>query len=267
MGRTRPNAAGKRMTRWIALALALAGLGAGGCSYPKYTDYDAFMKTPRPIVGGKPYVIEPPDSIRIIAPNAPEIHQVGMSLRPDGFITLFLLGDIFAAGKTPTQLASEIEERILVYYQDVTVQIQVTGFGSKRYYLAGESSGGIRGYNGTDTLLDAVVGSGIPRSAWPEKTIMIRPSEHADLIRRMSVDVKYMISTGDLRYNAIIEEGDIIYMPINPISVVGVFVQQLLAPVDPALRVVGTPGRVAEVPNQLENSFNGNRNNNNNNFR
>jgi polysaccharide biosynthesis/export protein len=237
-------------------ALAVAVLLAGGCTTPVYTDYDAFMKYPRPIVGGKPYVIEPPDAIQITAPNAPEIHGVRAQLRPDGYITLFLLGDVFAAGKTPTQLASEIEEKILKYYQDVTVQVQVVGFNSKRYYMAGETSAGIRSYTGRDTLLDAVIG-GIGRTSWPEKAVMIRPNEQGELVRRMSVNLKEMIETGDLKYNAVIEEGDIIFIPINPVAAIGVFVQNLLAPIDPALRVVSTPARVGSTVNYAENSLNG----------
>jgi len=231
----------------LALLMAIASTMIG-CGPPKYTDYDAFVKTPRPIVGGKPYVIEPPDSIRIIAPNAPEIDGIGQRLRPDGYVTLYLLGDIFAAGKTPTQLASEIEERILKFYQDVDVQIQVTGFNSKRYYVAGETSAGIRQFNGTDTVLDAALGSGIPRTSWPEKAVLIRPNEQGDLIRRMSVNLAKMVETGDLKYNVVLEEGDILFIPVNPLAAIGYTFQNLLFPVSPAISAVGTPYRLSQTP-------------------
>ena len=227
--------------------LTMVTLGSTGC-VPKYTDYQAFLKKPRPIVGGKPYVIEPPDGISIIAPGAPEIDGAGGTLRPDGYITLHLLGDVFAAGKTPTQLAAEIEEQILKYYQDVTVQIRVTNFASKTYYMAGETGAGPRSYTGNDTLLDAVLSSGIPRTAWPEKVVLLRPNEQGDLIRRMSVDMKDMIERGNLKYNAVLEEGDIVFVPINPFAAVGVVVQNLLSPVQPLLNAAGTPARVSGIP-------------------
>jgi len=227
------------------MVLILAG-GATGCA-EKYTDYDAFMKKPRPIVGGKPYVIEPPDAIRISAPSAEEINGRAAQLRPDGVITLPLLGDVFAAGKTPTQLASEIQEEIDKYYVDVTVQVEVTGFNSKVYYLAGETSAGSRPYTGNDTVLDATIG-GISRTSWPEKTVVIRPNEEGELIRRMSVDLREMFERGDLRYNAVLEEGDIIFIPINPIAAVGVFVQNLLSPVSPVLQAARTPAQLSGIP-------------------
>lgn len=231
---------------WTTLVLALALAALTGCT-PKYKDYDAFMKKPRPIVGGKPYVIEPPDGIRIIAPNAPEIDNRTLSLRPDGVVTMYLLGDVFAAGKTPTQLASEIEEKVLKYYADVTVQIEVTNYSSKVYYMAGETSMGPKQYNGRDTVLDAVLSAGIPPTAWPEKLYVFRPNEEEQLIRRMRIDFTDMIKKGDLKYNAVLEEGDIIFMPINPLAAIGRTIQNLLSPVQPVITAVQTPARVGTV--------------------
>lgn len=224
-----------------ALALLVLAMASVGCAPPKYTDYDTFMTKPRPIVGGKPYVIEPPDTIRIIAPNAPEINNVSSTIRPDGFITLYLLGDIFVAGKTPTQLSSEIEEKILKYYQDATIQIEVVGFNSKFYYLAGEISMGPQSYSGRETVLDAVMRGGIARTAWPEHLVVLRPNEEEQLVRRMTINFLDMIEKGDLRYNAVIEEGDILFMPINPLAAVGVAIQNLLSPVNPVIQAASTP--------------------------
>jgi polysaccharide export outer membrane protein len=154
---------------------------------------------------------------------------------------------VFAAGKTPTQLAAEIEEQILRYYQDVSVQVQVTGFNSKVYYLAGETRQGPRSYSGKDTVLDALLGGGIPRSAWPEHVTVLRPNEQGDLIRRMSLNLKDMYEKGDLKYNAVLEEGDIVFMPINPLAAIGVAVQNLLSPVQPLLSAAGTPGQFMNV--------------------
>ncbi len=226
--------------------LVMAAAGAStGCA-PHYTDFDAFMKKPRPVAGGKPYVIEPPDRIRILAPSAPEIHNLEQVLRPDGYITVFLLGDIFAAGKTPTQLAAEIQEKVLKYYEDAKVQVQVTQFSSKTYYVAGETPGASPWpYTGNDTVLDAVLRAGVPFTAWPEKAVVLRPSEEGELIRRMSVNLLDLWEKGDLSKNAVLEEGDIVFIPINPLAAVGRVVQNLLLPVDPVLRAASTPARAS----------------------
>lgn len=232
------------------LSLILVAMSSVGCA-TKYTDYDAFLRNPKPIVGGRPYVIEPPDTIRVVAPEVPEIHNSSLSIRPDGYVTLALLGDMFAAGKTPTQFAAEIQDKALVYYEDVNIQVEVTGFNSKVYYMAGETAQGPKQYNGNVSVLDAVLTAGVPRSAWPEKLVLLRPNEEGRLIRRMSIDFDHMVRTGDLQYNVVIEEGDILYMPINPLAAVGVFIQNLLQPVSPVIQATETPRRVSGVAGGL----------------
>lgn len=236
-------------TMVAAAVLGLLALVIAGCAPPKYTDHEAFLKRPRPIVGGKPYVIEPPDGITLLVPQVPELGDNSeRRVRPDGYVTFPLIGEVFAAGKTPTQLASEIEEKVLKYYEDVSVQVEVSP-ASKVYYMAGETSAGPKPYRGNETVLDAISASGVPRTAWPEHIVVIRPNEEGELVRRMTINLKDMTERGDLRYNAVIEEGDIIFIPTNPIAAVGIFIQNLLSPIDPAVDMLTTPARVgAAVP-------------------
>lgn len=229
----------------VALILGLALLT--GCK-TEYKDYDAFQVLPRQSYSQKPYVIEPPDSISIIAPNAPEINAETQQLRPDGYITLHLIGDVLAAGKTPTNLAMEIQEEISAFYEDVKVQVRMAGFNSKFYYMVGETRAGPVTYTGNDNVRLAVMKAGIPPTAWPERAVLIRPSEDPDLIRRMSIDLKHMLEQGDLSRNAVLEEGDMIVIPINPFAAFGRIVQNLISPVSPALQAVSTPARVAAAP-------------------
>jgi polysaccharide export outer membrane protein len=231
----------------ITLVIAAVTLGmATGCA-PHYTDYDSFIKTPRPIVGGKPYIIEPPDVIRLISPNAPELHNVSVQLRPDGYVTFYLLGDIFAAGKTPSQLGTEIEEKVMRFYQDATVQVTMTGFRSKVYYMAGETNMGPRPYTGRDTVLDAVLSAGVPRTSWPSKLYILRPDENGGATKRMSINFKDMIAKGDVTQNVVLEEGDILVLPTHPLAALGGAVQNLLMPVDPIIRAGRVPAEVSTL--------------------
>lgn len=218
-----------------------------GC-VPYYADTDAFIIAPRQSYSFKPYVIEPPDQIRIIAPAAPEINNIDQQLRPDGYITLHLIGDILAADKTPRDLAQEIEEKIKDFYQNVNIEVRVIGFNSKVYYMVGETNMGPVPYTGNDSVFDAVMRAGIPFTAWPEKAVVIRPNEVSGLVKRMSIDLKAMMETGDFRRNAVLEEGDIVFIPINPLAAIGRVFQNLLLPVQPAIAAVSTPARVADLP-------------------
>jgi len=240
---TRPAGAIRACTAFALIAMLLS---LGGCG-TNYKDFDAFVKTPKPVAGGKPYIIEPPDSLRLICPNAPELDNANVRLRPDGYVTLYLLGDVFAAGKSPEQFAAEIEEKLLKYYQDVTVQCQVTGYNSKVYYVAGETRAGSQPYTGRETVLDAILNAGIPRSSWPEKLIVMRPDGNGGVTKRMTINFQDMIRKGDLTNNAMLEEGDILYLPTNPFAAIGGHVRNLIAPVDPILNAAATPAKMSTI--------------------
>lgn len=239
-------------SRLMTLLLAVTLLTAGGC-VPNYTDHKAFIKNPAPVVGGKPYIVEPPDTLRVIAPNAPELHDKEVTVRPDGYVTLYLVGDHFVAGKTPVQIAAEIEQKVLKYYQDVTVQVEVIGFNSKVYYVAGETRNGPMPYTGKDTVLDAMLRSGIPRSSWPSKVLVLRPDGKGGTTKRMTIDINDMIKRGDVSNNAVLEEGDILYLPTHPLAQIGYTVQNILMPVNPILQGVATPGRAAAAASGFPN--------------
>lgn len=241
------NRSGEVVSRaCVGALLALALLLSGGCG-TKYADFDAFIKKPMPVAGGRPYVIEPPDTLRMICPNAPELHNANVRLRPDGYITLYLIGDHFAAGKSPEQLSAELQEKLMRYYQDVTMQVEVTGYNSKVYYIAGETHAGPRPYTGRETVLDAVLEAGIPRTSWPEKLIVMRPDGNGAATKRMTINFMDMIRRGDLSHNALLEEGDILFMPTNPLAAIGGHVSNLIAPVDPILNAASTPAKAATI--------------------
>ena len=231
----------KRFTLSVMM-LVLGGMTLAGCdSTPIYTDYEAFIKTPMPVVAGKPYVIEPPDVIQIIAPNAPEIHGMQQKVRPDGFITVYLLGDVMAAGETPEALSLKLEQQILKFYRDVVVQVTVVEFNSKVYYSAGQTIIGPHPYTGRDTVLDAVLRGGTPRTGHLEKVQVLRPSDDGQTVARMTVNCKVMIETGDLRQNAILEEGDIVYIPPTPLAAAGIAMQNLFQPINPIVEATAGP--------------------------
>lgn len=235
--------------RVAIFACLFLGLSAALTGCTTYNDVEAFIpEDPRPRFSTTAYVIEPPDSIRIIAPSVPELHNTSHRLRPDGMITLQLVDEVLAAGKRPRDLARELmgEDMIGKYYEGAKIQIEVTNFASKTYYVAGETSGSRPWpYTGNTTVLDAALNAGIPFTAWPEWAVLIRPSEDPELVRRMTVDLKDMWEKGDLSRNAVLEEGDILFVPINPLAAVGRVIQNLLMPVDPLIRAVSTPARAS----------------------
>jgi len=83
---------------------------------------------PAPLGGSHEYVIGAGDTLGISVYHAPELSVPGLPVRPDGRISMPLIPDIVAAGKTPTQLGKELEERLKEYIKDPIVTVMVTGF-------------------------------------------------------------------------------------------------------------------------------------------
>ena len=83
------------------------------------------------------YIIGPDDTLMISVWKEPSLSG-NLPVRPDGMISLSLLGDIQATGYTPTQLGGEIANRLKKFVNDPNVTVTVMGVNSKRIFLIGE---------------------------------------------------------------------------------------------------------------------------------
>ena len=83
------------------------------------------------------YVIGPGDSLEINVFNEPKFSG-SLPVRPDGMISVALIGDIQASGFTPMQLGIEVASRLKKLITDPSVTVSVLTINSKRIYLVGE---------------------------------------------------------------------------------------------------------------------------------
>lgn len=94
--------------------------------------------TPVPIASDAArYVIGAEDVLQITVWHEPNMSGA-LPVRPDGMISLALIGDLPAAGKTPMQLGSDIAERAKKFIQDPNVTVVVTAVNSQRVFMVGE---------------------------------------------------------------------------------------------------------------------------------
>jgi polysaccharide export outer membrane protein len=92
---------------------------------------------PIPSTDANRYVIGPEDVLQVTVWKEPTISG-NFPVRPDGMISLVLLGDVKAAGMTPMQLGSDITDRLKKFVKDPLVTVVVTGVNSQRIYMVGE---------------------------------------------------------------------------------------------------------------------------------
>lgn len=119
------------------------------------------------------YVIGAEDSLQITVWKEPTLSGT-IPVRPDGMISLVLVGDMPAAGTTPMALSADIAQRLKKYIQDPIVSVVVLGVNSQRIFLVGEIThvGPIMMTPGM-TPLQAIAAAGGPTTFASTKKIYI----------------------------------------------------------------------------------------------
>jgi len=83
------------------------------------------------------YVIGAEDSLQITVWKEPTLSGT-IPVRPDGMISMVLVGDLRAAGLTPMTLSTDISQKLKKYIQDPVVTVIVLGVNSQRIFTVGE---------------------------------------------------------------------------------------------------------------------------------
>jgi polysaccharide export outer membrane protein len=173
-----------------------------------------------PVTGVIPndqYVIGSGDSLSIFVYRNPDLSDGGVSVRPDGRISTPLIEDIMAAGKTPTQLAREIEERLKKYIQDPNVTVIVRSFigpFDRQIRVLGEATDpSAIPYRDHMTLLDVMIATkGLTKYAAGNRAEIVRrdPDGKTTSIR---VKLSDLIKDGDISQNVEMQPGDTLIIP------------------------------------------------------
>lgn len=224
----------------IGLIAALMLLLSAGCNQtPRYTDYHAFIQTPTPVVNDVPYLVGPPDVIEFKSYRVREVDTYRETVSPDGKVNLPLLGTITVAGKTTEEIRLEVNRLAQFYYEDADVSVRVSRYASKKIFVFGQvGSPGAYYYNGSNTVLNTLAQAQPTELADPSQIQILRPSADGELRSRMTINLDEMITKGDTTLNAVLQEGDIIYVPANGMAKVALGLEQVLLPLRAVTGVV-----------------------------
>lgn len=88
-------------------------------------------------VGPRVYLLQPGDSFEVKLFYSPELNET-VVVRPDGKISLQLIGEVQAAGVAPVTLERDLRERYAKVLRDPVVAVVVKHFGPQRVFVAGE---------------------------------------------------------------------------------------------------------------------------------
>jgi polysaccharide export outer membrane protein len=162
-------------------------------------------------VANDSYIIGASDVIAVTVWKEPTLSG-SILVRPDGMISLPLLGDVRASGLTPLQLASQIATKLKKFMQDPNVSVVISAIHSKIIYLLGEvgKKGPIEMTPGM-TLLEAIASAGgLTDYANMKKIYILRNLDGKH--QKIPVHYKQALK-GNSDLNLALESGDTIVVP------------------------------------------------------
>lgn len=161
------------------------------------------------------YRIAPGDSVQIFVWRNPEVTTT-VPVRPDGLLSAPLLEEVPAAGKTPAELARDLEAELATYLRDPLVTVIVNGFtGTYREQIRvlGESvNPQALLYRDSMTMLDVMVETGgLTQYADGNNATLIRAVDGTQESFRVRLDD--LLRDGDISANVDMRPGDVIIVP------------------------------------------------------
>jgi polysaccharide biosynthesis/export protein len=176
---------------------------------------------------GESYVIGPEDMLQISVWGSAEL-SVSIPVRPDGMISVPLVGDVKADGLTPDQLKDFLEKEYLKYIKAPNVSVVVTAINSFKVYIVGGgvSTAGLGGgvssgmitLRRSTTLLQLLAQIGSLQGADLKSAYVLRAG------KKLQVNFMKLIENGDVTQDIDLKRDDVVFIPPdleNRIKVVG----------------------------------------------
>ncbi len=196
------------LTHYIILALTITG---SGCTSFSNNPPSATKKPPKTTR----YIIGPRDTLKIFVWQHPDISTT-VPVQPDGNVTIPLVEDMLASGKTSSQLARDLEKALDKYLKNPVVTVSVTEFiGTYREQIrvVGQATRPQAvSYRNNMTLLDIMIEvGGLTEFAAGNQAKIVRRVNGT--LEEFNVRLGDLLKKGDMSVNLKMYPGDILIIP------------------------------------------------------
>lgn len=201
-----------RFTQILVSVAVSAGLGLSGCAY----------NSPKVVVAPGPpeegFRLGAEDVIDVVVWRNPDLTRTDLVIRPDGKVSLPLIGDVQADGLTADQLAKNVTERYREYKENPAVSVSVKAVNSYKVYVLGEvKTPGKYPLQSYATVLQAIsLAGGFTQFASENAIQVVRRIKTEDgKSQEIRIPVNYdsLLSETGAEYNFILRSGDTIVVP------------------------------------------------------
>lgn len=195
------------------IGLSLAIIIVAGCSTT--SNYPPIPEDQRVLPQDYTYIIGPGDTMEVFVWGNPELTS-GTIVRPDGKITTRLVEEIPASGKTPIELARDIEVAYSDYVKNPVVTVIVNGFVGippQQVRVIGEATSPLNiPFRKHMTLLDLMIAvGGLTPFANGNKAVLVRYDDGEE--KSFNIRIDDLIKDGDISANLSLLPGDIVIIP------------------------------------------------------
>ena len=199
----------RQILRPTLLFLVMTMLNACGV-----TPSDMAPATARP---SDEYVLGAGDTLNVFVYRAPELSATDLPIRPDGRISLPLVPDTQAAGRTPSGLARQIEGQLRTYVREPNVTVMVRSFQGppdRQIRIIGEAAQPMAmPYRDGLTVLDVVIAArGLTRYAAGNRATIVRRGGDGPP-RNIPVRLADLLRGGDIGQDVPMQPGDTLVIP------------------------------------------------------
>ncbi|NDK38743.1 sugar ABC transporter substrate-binding protein [Pseudoxanthomonas gei] len=177
---------------------------------------EADAAPPATTISQDTYKIGVDDIVQVSVWRNPEL-GITVPVRPDGMISVPLVGDVLAGGRTPIQVASTIQKGLATYVRDPQVAVILTELRSHEYLSRVRVTGAVRQpisipYRPGMTVLDAVLAAGgVTEFASANRSNLYR--RNGDTTLPYPIKLDRILKRGDLSTNMNVAPGDVITIP------------------------------------------------------
>ncbi len=170
------------------------------------------------------YKIAPGDSFDLNFELSPEFNQTGVSVQPDGFVTLRGVGEVKVQGLTVPELTQTVRTAYGKILNDPVVSVLLKDF-EKPYFVADGQLGKPGKYDlrGDTTLTQAIAIAGGFTDASKHSQVLLFRRVSDQWMEAKIINVKKMEKAGNLKEDPLLHPGDMLFVPKNTMSKIDKF--------------------------------------------
>jgi polysaccharide export outer membrane protein len=161
------------------------------------------------------YVIGVGDNLQINVWRMPDLSSSAL-VRPDGFITMPLIGEIYVAGLTPTRVRDELKKRLSEFVKDETavITVAINSANSYRFVVSGNvARAGIFTSGYYVSVSEALAMAGGPNQFASTKQILLIRMDGPGKFRHIPINYDAVVSRERPEQDLVLKTGDTLFVP------------------------------------------------------